>query len=172
MARCSNCGTTILFGGIKSGDFRFCNDKCYADGQCIMIANQIPNEEVLELAETLHKGSCPKCKINTGEIDVFTHYRVLSAGFFTQWNNTPQLSCKACGNKSRIYSAFYYFVMGWWGIPWGLIMTPVQIIRNMNGIFNPPDPKIPSEDMKNTVRIIMGKQIFMRTKSEKHKNLI
>lgn len=30
MAKCGYCGTTILFGGKKDGDLRFCNDECHA----------------------------------------------------------------------------------------------------------------------------------------------
>ena len=43
--------------------------------------------------------------------------------------------------------------LGWWGIPWGLIMTPVQVVRNVTGLISPPDPIEPSEKLKDFVRL-------------------
>ena len=38
MATCASCGTTILFGGKKIGDKRFCDDKCAARGRADIIS--------------------------------------------------------------------------------------------------------------------------------------
>lgn len=32
MAKCDNCGKTILFGGKTEGDLRFCNETCREQG--------------------------------------------------------------------------------------------------------------------------------------------
>lgn len=33
---------------------------------------------------------------------------------------------------------------GWWGFPFGLIMTPVQLARGIAALCKPPDPGQPS----------------------------
>ena len=44
-------------------------------------------------------------------------------------------------------------VAGWWGIPWGLVFTPIQIARNLYGIAHPPDPAKPSARFEQMVRM-------------------
>jgi len=61
MASCSACGTTILFGGKRLGDLRFCSDKCLARGRHLAVAGQIPDAVVADLARRVHSGRCPKC---------------------------------------------------------------------------------------------------------------
>ncbi|OGV45902.1 MAG: hypothetical protein A2X46_06920 [Lentisphaerae bacterium GWF2_57_35] len=41
---------------------------------------------------------------------------------------------------------------GWWGFPWGLIMTPIQLGRNVFGLFTSPDPTRPSAALTSIVR--------------------
>jgi hypothetical protein len=43
--------------------------------------------------------------------------------------------------------------LGWWGFPWGLLLTPIQIGRNLYGIANPPDPSKPSAQFEKIVRM-------------------
>jgi hypothetical protein len=43
-------------------------------------------------------------------------------------------------------------VFGWWGFPWGIIITPVQVARNTWGIFSGPDPSRPSEALARIAR--------------------
>ena len=47
---------------------------------------------------------------------------------------TPQISCRRCGLKSQAAGAAFPLVLGWWGFPWGLVVTPVQIGRNIGGM--------------------------------------
>jgi hypothetical protein len=42
MARCAYCNTVILFGGVKDGDLRFCNETCHQQGQFLLVADQVP----------------------------------------------------------------------------------------------------------------------------------
>ncbi|MDM8544830.1 hypothetical protein QUF90_27500 [Desulfococcaceae bacterium HSG9] len=47
----------------------------------------------------------------------------------------------------------FSFLLGWWGFPWGLIMTPIQVVRNIVEIFKAPDGSQPSEKLNNIVRV-------------------
>jgi hypothetical protein len=46
-----------------------------------------------------------------------------------------------CANRQRIGDSLFSLVLGWWGIPWGLLATPVQIGRNVVGLLQPPTPE-------------------------------
>ncbi len=155
MAKCSYCKSTILFGGTKDGDLVFCNDKCQEKGVVVRLASQLPEQLVQNQVSEIHQGSCPKCD-GQGPIDVQTSYRVWSAILLTSWNSRPQICCRSCGVKSKIGDTVFCFFLGWWGFPWGLIMTPVQLIKNVAGMFSKPDPNQPSEALESVIRANMA----------------
>jgi hypothetical protein len=157
MARCDYCGSTILFGGAREGDRRFCNDRCRRSGVLLGISEQLPQELVQQHVREVHQGSCPRCK-GKGPVDVHTSHRVWSAVYLTSWSSRPQLCCRSCGIKRELGDAAFSFVLGWWGFPWGLIMTPVQVVRNLRGVFGGPDPSQPSAQLEKFVRMSMAAQ--------------
>ena len=152
MAACSYCSSTILFGGKRDGSLRFCNDKCLVANRLIQASQQIPESTVQALVQTLHGGTCPKCH-GSGPVDVFKSYRVWSAFVITSWKNIPQVSCRRCGTKSQLQSLGFSLLFGWWGLPWGLVMTPVQVGRNLVGLLRSHDPYHPSPDLERIARI-------------------
>ncbi len=151
MARCDTCGTSILFGGVRDDGFRFCNVQCQERGGLLKAAKRLPEELVSHQVQLVHRGDCPKCG-GPGPVDVHTSYTVWSAVVLTSWRERPQVCCRPCGNKSRVVGAFTSMLFGWWGIPFGLVITPVQIFRNVAGLVSPPDPETPSAQLENEVR--------------------
>ena len=151
MAKCETCGTTILFGGVRDGDLRFCNEKCHRDGQWLRVAGQLPPDLVASQVAQVHQGSCPKCR-GRGPVDVHNSYKVWSLLILTSWSTQPQVSCRSCGRKSQIGYTFFSLLCGWWGFPWGLIVTPVQLGRNLVALFSGPDPGHPSPQLESIVR--------------------
>jgi hypothetical protein len=155
MAKCSYCRSTILFGGVKDGDLTFCNEKCQETGVVVRLASQLPDEVVQSHVVEVHQSSCPKCG-GAGPVDVHTSYRVWSMVLMTSWNSSPQICCKSCGVKARLGDAAFCLFLGWWGFPWGLIMTPVQLAKNVGGLFSSPDPNRPSEALTSVLRANMA----------------
>lgn len=49
-------------------------------------------------------------------------------------------------------------VFGWWGIPWGLLATPIQLGRNFLGLFRGPNPDIPSRELRQAILMKLGQQ--------------
>lgn len=94
MAKCDYCGTTILFGGRRQGDLRFCNDRCQNGGALISISRQLPESLVQPKIWEIHRGLCPKCG-GPGPIDVHTSYRVWSALLVTSWSSRPSYGPRA-----------------------------------------------------------------------------
>jgi hypothetical protein len=152
MTRCDYCGSTILLGGTEQGSMRFCNTQCASQAPFVIASRSIPPDQVIQQAQSIHMAPCPACG-GKGPVDVHTTYRVWSALIVTSWASRPEVSCRTCANKRRAGDLLMSLLVGWWGFPWGLIMTPIQITRNLIGFFKAPDPSRPSEALRRLVRI-------------------
>ncbi len=155
MASCAYCNSFILFGGVTDGDLRFCNAGCHEKGLLAHVASRLPARDVKALLAEVHQGRCPKCE-GKGPIDVHVNHTVWSAIRITSWKSTPNVCCKSCGRKAQIGGIAFSFFLGWWGFPFGIVMTPVQICRNIGGIFGGPNPDEPSAELENIVRLGMA----------------
>lgn len=163
MAKCDYCGTTILFGGVKDHGYRFCNARCQQTGRALIAANQVPVEVLDEQVRVVHQGKCPCCS-GRGPVDVHTSHRVWSAFVLTSWVSRPHVCCGKCGRIEQIKDSLFSLFLGWWGFPWGLIVTPIQIIRNLVGLLSQPNPSQPSRQLRRLVLIHIGTNI-MRSRS-------
>ena len=158
MAACSACGSTILFGGKANGDLRFCNARCQSKGSLIILARRLPPDLVKERTRSVYHGACPKCQ-GPGPVDVHVSYRIWSAVFLTSWKNTPRVSCRPCGVKSQLGDAAFSLVLGWWGIPWGLLITPVQIIRNIVAVVKGSSVDGPSASLERMIGLSLAAEM-------------
>ena len=155
MATCDQCGTVILFGGKRAGGLRFCSDACSQKGSLRSaaqeLAQQVPEELIQQQVLAVHQGTCPKCG-REGPIDVHVSHRVWSAIHLTSWKSRPQVSCRACAVKAQCGDTLFSLLFGWWGFPFGLVLTPVQIARNVAGMLRAPNPTTPSPQLEQMVR--------------------
>lgn len=116
MPKCAYCNSTILFGGKRDGDLRFCNDECLEGGAIIAESLAIPEDTVRQEVWKIHQGPCPLCN-GQGPVDVHASHWIWSVLIVSSWNSKPQLSCRRCGIKAQLGSALFSFFLGWWGIP-------------------------------------------------------
>jgi hypothetical protein len=134
---------------------RFCSDKCYQAGAIRaaghQLAAEVPEDLVQRRLVDVHQGECPKCG-RPGPIDVHVSHRVWSAIHLTSWKSRPQLSCRTCGVKAQLADTMFSLAFGWWGVPFGLILTPVQVGRNIAGMFFGPNSAKPSPALERIVR--------------------
>lgn len=158
MASCAYCNTTILFGGRGNGGLRFCNATCEQKDALAAVASQLPASDVAAYIAQVHRGNCPKCS-GPGPVDVHTSYRVWSALILTSWASRPLLGCRKCGMKQKLGDTAFSAILGWWGLPWGIIMTPVQIVRNLFSLAAPPDPSAPSPALEKILRLHLAEQL-------------
>ena len=163
MAKCAFCNTTILFGGRKQGELRFCNAECEQKGAFAALASQVPDDVAREQTLKLHGGDCPHCS-GRGPVDVHTTYRVWSALVLTQWSSRPTVCCGSCATKRALGDAAYSFFLGWWGFPWGVLITPVQVVRNIVALVRRPDPGEPTEALEQIVRVQMARAALERSR--------
>ena len=159
MTHCDYCGTRILFGGKRDDAVRYCNERCQSSGRAIRRSHQLPDALVQKQVSEAHQGPCPKCS-GQGPIDVHTSYSVWSAVYLTRWVSTPHLCCKSCGLTFCLKDIAFSLVLGWWGFPFGLIITPIQIYRNIASInWRSPDPWKPSSLLERVIRVHLGTRV-------------
>ena len=66
------------------------------------------------------------------------------------------MCCGSCATKRALGDAAYSFVLGWWGFPWGILITPVQVVRNVVALIRRPDPVEPTKALEQIVRVQIG----------------
>jgi hypothetical protein len=152
MSKCAYCGTTILLGGVRQGNLQFCNTRCEQSAYLVHLAQAVPADVLERQMQEVFRGNCPKCN-GLGPIDVHKVHQVWSALILTRWSSSQQVSCKSCATKSQLGGILFSLALGWWGFPWGLILTPVQVVRNIAEICSGPDPSQPSQGLRNVVLI-------------------
>jgi hypothetical protein len=166
MASCNACGTTLLFGGLRDGDLRFCNAYCQGNAAIMFVALDMPAKQVAELTAWTHAGACPQCR-GPGPVDMRISYRVWSAFVLTSWSSHQLLACQACGAKAQWKDLAYCLVLGWWGFPFGLVVTPIQVVRNLRQLGWPQNPGIPSEALRLAMRVKLAAASIQAAQSPK-----
>lgn len=158
MAKCAYCGSTIIMGGVTQGSERFCNVACRNNAFTLQLSQSVAPEVLEQKIEEVWRGKCPKCG-GYGPVDVHKVHQVWSALVLTRWTSRQYVCCRSCGTKRQLGGLLISGVAGWWGFPWGLILTPVQITRNIVGMCNGPDLSRPSADLRKAVQVHIGAQI-------------
>lgn len=161
MPKCDYCGSTILFGGVADGDFRFCNNNCQANGAHLELVKRIPEEKIEEHIEEVRESECPRCG-GPGPIDLHTSHRAMSFLVLTQWSSHPQVCCVKCGRNAKIKDTLLTAAIGWWGFPWGVIMSPIQIGRNLFGLMGSHGKHEASPEMRKVVAVQLASQLAER----------
>lgn len=157
MSTCCSCGRTILFGGKRLGAYRFCSGKCRAQGSYLVVADKIPDATVVRLARRIHAGPCPECH-GPGPVDVYNAYFVWSALVLTSWKTVPNVVCQSCGSREQGRALLSSLVLGWWGA-WGLLVTPMQIVKNIWAMNRQVSPTEPSAQLLHVARVALASQI-------------
>ena len=157
MAKCNTCGNVILFGGHRENGLRFCGKDCLEKGQVLLLAKAIPEETVAAAAREVHMGLCPVCG-GSGPVDLHRSHEIWSLLLVTQWKTLPRMSCRPCAVKRQMGGLVFSLLFGWWGFPWGFVMTPVQLVRNLSELASPPNPAHPSRDLQQQMRMVLAEQ--------------
>lgn len=161
MAKCGYCGSTIVIGGVRAGEQRYCNNTCCQHAYILRVAQNIPPAAVDRQVEEVWRGNCPRCG-QLGPVDVHKVHKVWSALVLTRWTTESQVSCRSCATKSQLGGMAFSLLCGWWGFPWGLVLTPVQITRNAIAMTTGRDAAQPSSLLRKLVLVNLGAQLAAR----------
>ena len=165
MKRCDYCQSIIVFGAVRVGPHRFCSTSCREVGMVLVQADTLPRDTVEAYAKSIHGGACPCCH-GPGPVDVHLRYTISSFLVMTSWNNEPRVACRVCGRRAQVQAILLSFFTGWWGIPWGLVLTPLQIFRNLRAMRRPPDPSAPSEPLKRLAAVNLLRHLQAAPRAE------
>ncbi|MFC4818440.1 hypothetical protein [Flavobacterium sp. GCM10023249] len=88
-------------------------------------------EELTELAEIIRSLPCPLCGDKTEKLNGTIMYTVKSFVFFSFLKQEPIIGCPYCLDKKNQESILLSGLLGWWGVPWGIIKTPFYIYKNI-----------------------------------------
>ena len=157
--RCAYCNTRILFGGTSQNNLRFCNEGCRQRGVLIAVSRNIPDNVVRESVAKVFWGTCPQCG-GPGPVDVHTSYRVRSALVVTSWSNRPRVTCRPCGRRDQLREAAACVLLGWWAVPWGIVMTPIQLVRNLIGVLSETASQ-PSTQLERFIRLDLATRLLV-----------
>ncbi|HWO12099.1 MAG TPA: hypothetical protein VNN80_21540 [Polyangiaceae bacterium] len=146
-----------MFGGVSAEGLRFCSQNCAAQAQLAIVGQTLPEREVRKHVWDVYKGQCPKCG-GAGPTDIRTSYRVISVVVLTRWSSHPVLACRGCGIKSQLLDLVVCLLFGWWGFPWGVLLTPVQVVRNLIPLLS-SDDGTPTEALDRVVRTHLAAEL-------------
>ena len=152
---CPSCGNSVLFGGIKEGNKRYCSKKCFQLDEINRIAAKIPDNIVDALVVKLHDGHCPKCH-GAGPIDIHKSYSIYSVVIYTKWKTIEHLLCKKCATKQQVSDLAGSLLLGWWGIPFGILITPIISLSNVIAMMKSPGKKGPTKSLKRWARTMLA----------------
>lgn len=158
MATCASCGTTVLFGGTRVGRSTFCNAKCAAKAPLLAVAESLPAGEVQREMQGVRNAPCPVCR-GPGPVDLHSSHQVYSLILVTRWKSQSRISCRHCGRKAQAQDLAISLLAGWWGFPWGLLWTPIQVGRNIAAMIGDRGEDAPSPELERIIRRVMAARI-------------
>lgn len=88
-------------------------------------------EEIRELSQILRTLPCPLCENKTVKLNATVMHTAKSFVFFSTFRKEPIIGCPDCLDKKNQDSIISTALLGWWGIPWGILKTPVYIYNNI-----------------------------------------
>ncbi len=164
MKKCDTCRRTIIFGGHSVGAGIYCTDRCREKGLLELSGTYISDKMVADRVRAVQEAACPRCG-GAGPNDLQKHYTIWSLIIVTSFKDVPEICCRRCGVKKSVSGFLYSFFLGWWGFPFGLLVTPIQLIRNIVALFQVPRPGRPTKNLQKLVRIELGTEVAL-TKQE------
>jgi len=164
-SECDFCGSSARFSAILDEGQRFCSKTCLRNARLLEVSEEIPKETVFQHACEIKESPCPLCNKSTSKTEVRHYYRVYSVGILTSWTKKRHICCLSCGRKMNFWSLVFCTLFGWWGVPWGLIITPAQIIANIAEMFKPRSGSAPSEDLILAARLDLAANLYKGHKS-------
>ncbi len=166
MARCYYCKSIIFIGGKKQSNLRYCGNSCFLKGQYLLLTEKLPNKVINDQVNAVHQGACPKCNKKSGPVDIHTSYTIWSFILISNLKNDAQVCCKSCGVKAQLAGTVSSFLLGWWSVPLGIVMTPVQTVRNLIALIISPNPFKPSKKLEKLIRFNLGQELYDSKRKE------
>ncbi|MFM8582239.1 MAG: hypothetical protein ACKOFW_12130 [Planctomycetaceae bacterium] len=159
MANCGNCGKHFFISGADGADgTKFCDERCPTEHELQPYIDRISNADLDRELRGLQGAKCPECD-GRGPLEVWHSYSIWSAVVLTRWSSRSDFCCRSCGRGHQWTGLLTSLVLGWWGFPWGVIMTPVQIYRNLSALFTRLPEGEASEDLVHHAQLVVAERL-------------
>jgi hypothetical protein len=130
MGPCYTCKRTVAIGGVKDHGFRFCSKACHAQKAAFIdTLAAIPAANVDAEVMKIRDGLCAKCG-KSGNVEFHKSVFVWSAVLITRVSERTFIGCSSCARRAQATSAAGTLLVGWWGIPFGVVFTPAALLAN------------------------------------------
>ncbi len=155
---CATCRKSILFGGKRAGSRRYCSKRCFNADHLGRLADTVPETRVDEVVAQLRRSHCRSCR-KESELEIFKSYVVFSVVVLTSWKEKSELSCRSCARGRQLKDMMSSMALGWWGIPFGLIVTPIILVMNGVALIHNPLNKSPSKALRAYARLVAAHEL-------------
>lgn len=102
-------------------------------------------EDIYHYAEPLRNCPCPICNNTRDKLNGTIYHSIKSIIVMSITETRWIIACPDCLDKQNRKAIVSCSLLGWWGIPWGILTPPVYIYRNLkvkgeNRISDPNGP--------------------------------
>jgi hypothetical protein len=156
MAICDVCGEGFRGGSANVGKWTFCTHQCRDKGKDLQALEEFPDAIISGEIIKARNAGCPECG-QASTIDVHKSHRAHSVVIWTTWQSHSHICCRRCARSHQWKAVGYTAALGWWGLPWGFIASPIQIGRNLVAMLRNSDQ--PSFDFVRTVRLNLARAV-------------
>lgn len=87
-------------------------------------------EEIAAYCDIICSLPCPNCGSTDEPLNATLTAEVMSFIFFTHYKKHLKVGCPTCLDRFNNAALAKTAIMGWWGIPWGIIKTLQALDRN------------------------------------------
>jgi len=93
--------------------------------------NNIDDTQLHNYLSLIRNQACPICGGTSQQLNAALSGTVISIIIFTHYKKAFSIGCPACLKKVNQTANLKTALLGWWGLPWGLIRTPQALIKNI-----------------------------------------
>ena len=132
---------------------------------------EISVKELLEYCELLRKQPCPICGATSSKLNATMVGSVVSFIVVTNYEKKLLVACPDCLNKANKDAMIKSALLGWWGIPWGIVRTIQALIFN-NKMSSQTQLAEPNDFLKGFVLTQIGTIEANKTNNERLNSLL
>jgi len=92
---------------------------------------KLTESELTELKAKITKLLCPDCGAKNTPLVGSIIRKVRSFVFLTAYKKTSVITCRTCADRRRKNAIISTFLLGWWGLPFGVFRTPIALIASI-----------------------------------------
>src|SRR5258706_4353758 len=156
MAICDFCGASHRGEHASVGTLRFCTQSCADRGRILQTLDLFPSSAINSYVENTRSGRCAECGAQAPS-NIHKSYRVYSVLIYTSWKTLIHYCCQRCGRGHQGSSIVFSGLFGWWGFPFGILLTPWLIFKNIVEMTHRDDTA--SDDLRRIRKIELASRL-------------